>query len=298
MQMLCMRSRLQPNAGSQRIPRTTQQLESEQKTVATMCVSIWELPTRLSTRYQVHNQRSTCCCPTHEMWELPTPLTVTNSPSREMSDRSYPSASTTPWHAQSTNIRHGYKRSEDNMENMRVCSATNATDNKTMYTTSHNSNHEHISMPNLKAGPSNTDLPPAKPSEATTQDRNTEKQQLGATNSTSAHPTLLSQQKALNKAQANPYSFMQASQRGINRSALARGIQRYHSRSRRSYLPSAIEEDKIHRQLKLSQLVSRSYLNLASDKSLRQNSDHLNQTTPQRATVATGHVTRYSRLNN
>ncbi|KZV46692.1 TMV resistance protein N-like [Dorcoceras hygrometricum] len=82
--MLCMRSRLQTNTGSQRIPKATQQLESEQKTVATMCVSIWELPTRLSTRYQVHKQRSTRCCPTHEMWELPTPLTVANSPSKEM----------------------------------------------------------------------------------------------------------------------------------------------------------------------------------------------------------------------
>ncbi|KZV13861.1 hypothetical protein F511_44925 [Dorcoceras hygrometricum] len=78
MQMLCMRSRIQPNTGSQRIPRTVQQLKSEQKAVATRCVSIWELPTRLSTRYQVHKQRSTCCCPTHEMWELHTPLTVAN----------------------------------------------------------------------------------------------------------------------------------------------------------------------------------------------------------------------------
>ncbi|KZV56642.1 leucine-rich repeat protein soc-2 [Dorcoceras hygrometricum] len=59
-----------------------------------MCVSIWELPTRLSTRYQVHKQRSTCCCPTHEMWELPTPLTVANSLTREMRDGSYPCTST------------------------------------------------------------------------------------------------------------------------------------------------------------------------------------------------------------
>ncbi|KZV39007.1 alpha-glucan water dikinase, chloroplastic-like [Dorcoceras hygrometricum] len=94
MKMLCMRSRLQPNTGSQRMPRTDQQLKSEQKAVATMCVSIWELPTRLSTRHQVHYQRSTCCCPTHEMWELPTPLMVDNSPSREMRDGSYPRAST------------------------------------------------------------------------------------------------------------------------------------------------------------------------------------------------------------
>ncbi|KZV25926.1 hypothetical protein F511_30412 [Dorcoceras hygrometricum] len=79
---------------SQRIPSTAQKLKSEQKAVATMCVSIWELPNRLSTRYQVHKQRSTCCCPTHEMWELPTPLTVANSPSREMRDGSYPRAST------------------------------------------------------------------------------------------------------------------------------------------------------------------------------------------------------------
>ncbi|KZV55606.1 hypothetical protein F511_25497 [Dorcoceras hygrometricum] len=94
MQMLCMRSRLQPNTGSQMIPKAAQQLESEQKTVATTCVSIWELPTRLSTRYQVHKQRSTCCCPTLEMWELPTPLTVATSPSREMRYGSYLLAST------------------------------------------------------------------------------------------------------------------------------------------------------------------------------------------------------------
>ncbi|KZV18734.1 hypothetical protein F511_37338 [Dorcoceras hygrometricum] len=74
--------------------KAAQQMESEQKTVATMCVSIWELPTRLSTRYQVYKQRSTCCCPTHEMWELPTPLTVANSPSREMRYESYLLAST------------------------------------------------------------------------------------------------------------------------------------------------------------------------------------------------------------
>ncbi|KZV42660.1 TMV resistance protein N-like [Dorcoceras hygrometricum] len=111
MQMLCMRSRLQPNTGSQRIPRIAQQLESEQKTVATMCVSIRELPTRLSTRYEVHKQRSTCCCPTHEMWELPTPLTVANSPSREMRDGSYPCASTSTLARSNQQAGYGYKRS-------------------------------------------------------------------------------------------------------------------------------------------------------------------------------------------
>ncbi|KZV14244.1 hypothetical protein F511_44080 [Dorcoceras hygrometricum] len=151
-------------------------------------------------------------------------------------------------------------------------------------------------------------------------DQNTEKQQLGATNSTSAILPYLTQQRALNNTRqglntypnelgrhanrlhkgdvlANLSSSTQASRRGINRSAFTRGVQRYNSRSLRSYLPSAIEEDKIHRQLQLSQLVSRSHLNLASDKSLRQNSDHLNQTTSERATVAVGHVTRYSQLN-
>ncbi|KZV47740.1 hypothetical protein F511_11943 [Dorcoceras hygrometricum] len=126
-----MRSRLQPNTGSQRIPRTTQQLESEQETVATMCVSIWELPTRLSTR--------TMC------------III----------------------AQPAVAQH--------MRGL-LCNKY------------------------YKQGPSNTDLTPAKPNtKQLLKNRNTEKQQLGSTNSTSAHPTLLTQQKDLtkHKLQAN-----------------------------------------------------------------------------------------------
>ncbi|KZV44398.1 translocase of chloroplast 90, chloroplastic [Dorcoceras hygrometricum] len=85
--MLCMRSRLQPNAGSQRIPRTAQQLKSEQKAVDTMC--------------------------------LPTPLTVANSPSRDMRDESYPRASTSTVARSNQQARYGYKRSDNSMEQMR-----------------------------------------------------------------------------------------------------------------------------------------------------------------------------------
>ncbi|KZV29756.1 hypothetical protein F511_21855 [Dorcoceras hygrometricum] len=123
-----------------------------------MCVSIWELPTRLSTRYQVHKQRSTCCCPTHEMWELPTPLTVANSPSREMRHGSYPCASTST-QARSIQQSKGTAIRDLKQHAIDACMQCN-----TMQ-----------------------------------QDSNIEKQQLGATNSTSAHPTLLTQQKALTK---------------------------------------------------------------------------------------------------
>ncbi|KZV30942.1 polyadenylate-binding protein 2-like [Dorcoceras hygrometricum] len=40
-------------------------------------------------------------------------------------------------------------------------------------------------------------------------------------------------------------SFTQASKSSTKRSFLARGVQRYHSYFRRSYLPSAIGEDKV-----------------------------------------------------
>ncbi|KZV28398.1 hypothetical protein F511_40411 [Dorcoceras hygrometricum] len=112
-----------------------------------MCVSIWELPTRLSTRYQVHYQRSTCCCPTYEMWELPTPLTVANSPSREMRDGSYPRASTSTL-ARSISKQDTATRDLITAWNRCVYAVQqNATDNKTIYTSSQNSKHEHISMP-------------------------------------------------------------------------------------------------------------------------------------------------------
>ncbi|KZV55419.1 inactive beta-amylase 9 [Dorcoceras hygrometricum] len=132
--------KLQPNTGSQRIPKAAQQLESEQKTVATMCVSIWEIPTRLSTRYQVHKQRSTCCSPTRDMWELPTPLTVANSPNREMRYGSYPLASTNTLarsiqQSKGTAIRDLKKHATD------ACMQCNT----------------------MQQGPSNADLTPAKP---------------------------------------------------------------------------------------------------------------------------------------
>ncbi|KZV34646.1 hypothetical protein F511_23365 [Dorcoceras hygrometricum] len=89
------------------------------------------------------------------------------------------------------------------------------------------------------------------------------------------YPTLLTQQKALNKAQgriltlthelpeqqkqSHAYanrlqkgdvsrtspSLIQASKSGTKRSVSARGVQRYHSHFSRSLLPSAIVEDKV-----------------------------------------------------
>ncbi|KZV47002.1 hypothetical protein F511_34015 [Dorcoceras hygrometricum] len=67
-------------------------------------------------------------------------------------------------------------------------------------------------------------------------DRSTEKQQLGATNPTSAILPHLTQQRALNNT-----SFKHTFKRNVKRSVLVRGVQRYHQ----SCLPSAIEEDKL-----------------------------------------------------
>ncbi|KZV22454.1 ABC transporter C family member 13 [Dorcoceras hygrometricum] len=64
--------------GSQRIAQQQHRINRNNSTsVATGCVSIWELPTRLNTRYHAKHD-PTRCCTTHEMWELPTPLIVAN----------------------------------------------------------------------------------------------------------------------------------------------------------------------------------------------------------------------------
>ncbi|KZV40450.1 hypothetical protein F511_34586 [Dorcoceras hygrometricum] len=153
--MPCMRSRIQPNTGSKRIPKAAQQLESEQKEVATMCVSIWELSTRLSTRYQSQQ----------------------GDEGRELPARLYKHPGT----LNSAIKRHGYKRSETTCNRCVYAVQHNAAGNKIIYTSSENSKHKNISMPNLnvvtslhpylnslcnnyyKLGPSNTDLTPAKP---------------------------------------------------------------------------------------------------------------------------------------
>ncbi|KZV37619.1 protein IQ-DOMAIN 1-like [Dorcoceras hygrometricum] len=225
MQMPCMRSRLQTNTGSQRIPRTAQQLKSEHKAVSTMCVSIWELPTRLNTWYHVHYQRSICCCPTHEMWELPTPLTVANSPSKEMRDGITRVPLQEPWHAQ---ISKQDTATIDLITAWNRCVYAvqqNATDNKTIYTASQNSKHEHISMPNINTDPSNADLTPAKP----------------ITNNYGRTLTNYKREMSSHTSPASSKCPKAISKRNVS----ARGVQRYHSHFNRSCLPSAIEEDKV-----------------------------------------------------
>ncbi|KZV36916.1 deoxyribodipyrimidine photo-lyase isoform 1 [Dorcoceras hygrometricum] len=242
MQMLCMRSRLQPNTESQRIPRTAQQLESEQKAVATMCVSIWELPTRLSTRHQ-------------------------GDEGRELPARLYKHPGT----LNSASIRHDDKRSETTWNRCMYAVQQDATDNKTMYTASQNSNHKHISMPNLNAVTSSH--PYLKSSElqfirhddkrsettwnrcmyAVQQDATDNKTMYTASQNsnhkhismpnlnavTSSHPYLKSSelqlpQTGLQKEDvfAHLTSFKKTFKSNIKRSVLVRGVKRYHSYSK------------------------------------------------------------------
>ncbi|KZV26965.1 hypothetical protein F511_40151 [Dorcoceras hygrometricum] len=88
------------------------------------------------TRYQVHYQCSTCCCPTHEMWELSTPFTVAKSPSREMWTGVTHAPLQAPWHAQFSKQDTATRDLITAWNRCMYAVQQNATDNKTIYTAS------------------------------------------------------------------------------------------------------------------------------------------------------------------
>ncbi|KZV15636.1 hypothetical protein F511_38015 [Dorcoceras hygrometricum] len=101
--------------------------------------------------------------------------------------------------------------------------------------------------------PSNADPPPAKPIQATAEGLQLRTTAAGSYDSTSARSTFQSPRKALTnlKDYTREMSLRSSSnsstayEKGMRRNALARAVQRYHSRSRRSYLPTEIETKKV-----------------------------------------------------
>ncbi|KZV23148.1 nuclear matrix constituent protein 1-like protein [Dorcoceras hygrometricum] len=108
--------------------------------------------------------------------------------------------------------------------------------------------------------PSNIDLTPAKPYTDTNSGTVTQKPRIGSykLNPCLSYPSNTTedskQSTRLEKGDvlAHLTSFKQASKSSIKQSVLARGVQRYHSYFNRSYLPSAIGEDKTKSQNCLS----------------------------------------------
>ncbi|KZV35544.1 hypothetical protein F511_18353 [Dorcoceras hygrometricum] len=100
--------------------------------------------------------------------------------------------------------------------------------------------------------PSNEDLTPAKPKIDTNSGIVTQKPRIGSykLNPSLSYPSNTTegskQSTRLEKGDvlAHLTSFKQASKSSTKRSVLARGVHRYHSHFNRSYLPSAIGEDK------------------------------------------------------
>ncbi|KZV53146.1 hypothetical protein F511_16481 [Dorcoceras hygrometricum] len=184
---------------------------------------------------------STRCCPTHEMLELPTPLIVANR--CQQGDKvcgSYPlvlnrhpghiqqckahTAASIITHAQSKAVKQAHIRTSSLL--------------------SYNYN---------KSVPRNTDLTPAKPNTDTSSETVAQKLtnwELRAqpslfypsnTTEGSKRSTRLEKEDVF----AHLSNFTQASKSNTKRSVLARGVQHYHSYFDRSYLSSAIGEDKV-----------------------------------------------------
>ncbi|KZV18814.1 hypothetical protein F511_31680 [Dorcoceras hygrometricum] len=143
---------------------------------------------------------STRCCPTHDMWELPTPLIVANrSQQRDEVYGSYPLVLN----------RHPGKMS--NTENIQQCKAYTAA-SIIIHAQSNAVKQAHIRTSSLLCHnyynrvPSNTDLKPAKPNTNTSSGTVTQKSRIGSYELNQICPTLLTRQKALNKAQRKEMS--------------------------------------------------------------------------------------------
>ncbi|KZV27916.1 hypothetical protein F511_34550 [Dorcoceras hygrometricum] len=132
---------------------------------------------------------STCCCPTHEVWELPTPPIVANR--SQQGDEVY---GTYP-------LVHN--RHPEHMQPSKAYTAASII----THTQSKAVKQAHIRTSSLlsynynKAVPSNTDLTPAKPKTDTNSGTVAQKLRIGSYELNQICPTLLTQQKALNKAQ-------------------------------------------------------------------------------------------------
>ncbi|KZV14367.1 hypothetical protein F511_43516 [Dorcoceras hygrometricum] len=146
---------------------------------------------------------STRCCSTHEMWELPTPLIVANiSQQGNEVYGSYPLVLN----------RHPDKMS--NTEHIQQCKAYTAASIIT-HAQSKAVKQAHIRTSNLLSYnynnevPSNTNFTPAKPNIDTSSGTVVQKLRIGSYELNKICPTLLIQQKALNKAQGRILTLTQ-----------------------------------------------------------------------------------------
>ncbi|KZV49430.1 hypothetical protein F511_36874 [Dorcoceras hygrometricum] len=162
------------------------------------------------------------CCPTHEMWELPTPLIVANR-SQRGDEGVTRSTSTLSWYAQ--NNKQG-TTTTDLSSRDKCMYATDAMINTETYTIrkaytaasiithaqSKDVKQAHIRTSDLlcynyyNRVSSNTDLSPAKPSQATTQEPKYRKATAGSYKLDQRYSTPLSQQRALNKHKISLYA--------------------------------------------------------------------------------------------
>ncbi|KZV41506.1 hypothetical protein F511_22058 [Dorcoceras hygrometricum] len=159
-------------------------------------LSTWEPPTHLQYTIPDANRQLHLLLPTHEMWELPTPLIVANKPSREMRDtgvnrsasevyENYPlvlkhsiltqTITALSTHSQAYNPCSILSCKQAHIRTSNLCATI--TTNWVRATQIHHLLSQHKQL--LK-------------------DRSIEKQQLGATNSTSAILLHLTQQRAIN----------------------------------------------------------------------------------------------------
>ncbi|KZV38697.1 Glycosyl hydrolases family 32 protein [Dorcoceras hygrometricum] len=193
---------------------------------------------------------STRCCPTHEMWELPTPLIVANrSQQGDEVYGIYPLVLKTGIPLTNNNI---VKASHNSNEAYTAASIITHAQSKAVKQ-AHIRTSSLLSYNYHKAVPSNTDLTPAKPNTYSSSGTVAQKLRIGSYELNKICPTLLTQQKAPNKAQdyrrdmssRSTSSSSQVFKRDTKRSILARGVQCYHSYFSRIYPPSAIREDKM-----------------------------------------------------
>ncbi|KZV28514.1 putative LRR receptor-like serine/threonine-protein kinase [Dorcoceras hygrometricum] len=227
--MLCVRTRLQPK---HREPKNLKELlnnryeSTEQQYNSGHGVCEYMEATHSSQHTAPDAKHSsTRCCQTHEMLELPTPLIVANR--SQQGDEVYGSYPL---------VLNRHPGNMSNTEHIQQCKAYTAA-SIIIHAQSTAVKQAHIRTSSLlcynyyNRVPSNTYLIPAKPNTNTS----------SRTMKSDAYANRLQKGDVF----AHLSSFTQASKISTKRRVLARGVQRYHSYFNRSYLPSAIGEDKL-----------------------------------------------------
>ncbi|KZV37687.1 hypothetical protein F511_38831 [Dorcoceras hygrometricum] len=207
--------RLQLKAGSQKISTASQRMNQVNITTMAMgCVSIWELPTRLNTWYRMQNTAQPAVA---QLMRYNNTIQASHN-----SNEAYTAASNIT-HAQSKAIKQAHIR--------------------TSILLSYNYNNEVPSNTDLKPTKQNTTLTQGPKAHTTNWELRAQPNLSYPSNTTEGSK----QSKRLQKGDvfAHLSSFTQAFKSSTKRSVLARGVQRYHSYFSRSYLSSAIGEDKV-----------------------------------------------------